>query len=126
MFLISKINKSDANFYTLLGPVFGSRDIAKEVGIHCYADTGKQFYVAMVDRQLVGLLSKHKNVISDCYVYPSYRRLGILSELLHQALQDGGSCKATCTKASRGIFERHGFVAKQKTKNFTIMELKNA
>lgn len=125
MFLISKINKSDANFYSLLGPVFGSRAIAKEVGIHCYADTGKQFYIAMVDDQLVGLLSKHKGVISDCYVYPNYRRLGILNELLQKAL-DGGSYKATCTELSRGVFERNGFVAKQKTKNFTIMELNNA
>jgi len=126
MFSISKIDKSDLAFYEILGPVFGSREIAKEVGIHCYADAGKQFFIAMVDDKLIGLLSLNRNVISDCYVYPAFRRTGVLTELLDKATINKIRYKATCTVMSKGIFAKRGFTVVSETKNFTFMEMNNA
>jgi GNAT superfamily N-acetyltransferase len=126
MFSISKINKTDKGFYELLGPIFGSRKIAAEVGIHCYADIGKDFYIAKVDEELIGLLSIKGNVISDCYVYPDFRRTGILTGLLNEATKRSGHYRATCTYLSKGVFLKRGFTIKSSTKKFTMMELNNA
>lgn len=125
MYEILELTNKDDCFYRLLGPVMGSRKIAKEVGIHCYADDEKIFYVAVSDR-VHGLLSIRSGVISDCYVVPEFRRSGVLSSLLSMAIVPGKSYRATCTPMSVGAFEKMGFKKTKETKNFTFVGLSNA
>lgn len=124
MYVIRKLNRSDTDFYVLMGPIFGSRIVAKEVGIHIYDDSDKQFFVTTHDGLIVGVLSVRKNIISDCYTKPGHRRIGVFGELLSEAKFEMNYAKATCTPASRGVFEKAGFKPVKELKNFTIMEYK--
>jgi len=124
MYEIRKLNRSDTDFYALMGPIFGSRAIAKEIGIHIYDDANKQFYVTTHNGILVGVISLRGSVISDCYTKPWHRKIGVFGELLSEVKEDINYAKATCTQLSRGIFEQAGFKPIKELKNFTIMEYK--
>lgn len=124
MYKIRKLNRSDIDFYALMGPIFGSRTIAKEVGINIYDDDGKQFFVAIANHCVVGLASVRGSVISDCYTVLDHRKKGILSRLLFEALGNMNYAKATCTMLSRCVFKKFGFKPIKELKNFTIMECK--
>lgn len=124
MYKIRKLNRSDTDFYVLMGPIFGSRSIAKEIGIHVYDDAGKQFFVSIAGGIVVGFASVRGSVISDCYTMLAYRRNGILSSLLIEIMKDMNYAKASCTILSNVIFRRIGFKPIKELKNFTIMEYK--
>jgi len=124
MFRILNLNTSGSNFYALMGPLFGSRRIAKEVGINIYDDPGKQFFVAMINDIVVGTLSVRGSIISDCYTMIAHRQKGILSSLLIEGMKDINYAKASCTILSNVIFRRAGFKPIKQLKNFTIMEYK--
>lgn len=124
---IRSLNRSSKSFYVLLGPVFGSRQIAKEVGIHAYDDSDKSWTAAFRGTQLVGWLSVRGRVVSDCYVIPGHRRDGVMTRLLNDVvLRFQAPLRATCTKQSVGVFRKAGFVSVRKTRNYTVMELRHA
>lgn len=124
---IRKMTRDDARFYEYFGPVFGSRQIAKEVGIHCYDDDDKTWFAAFRGRSLIGWLSVRGNLVSDCYVVPEHRGQHIFDGLLSSAISwHKGPLRAVCTAASVPAFKKAGFLATRKTKNFTAMERKNA
>jgi len=124
---IEYIRRDSDRFYQLLGPVFGSRSIAKEVGIHAYDDADKQWIGGFELGELVGWLSHRKSVISDCYVLQSHRRKGVLANLLSVAIKDFGSpLRACCTAKSVGVFANAGFREIRRTTNFVHMVCNNA
>lgn len=124
---IARLHRGSKRFYALLGPVFGSRQIAKEVGITAYDDADKEWLAAFDGEQLIGWLSVRRRVVSDCYVTADNRNRGVLSRLLSTAIASfDGPLRAACTAASVGVFRKAGFKAVRKTKNFTVMELRNA
>lgn len=122
---IRSLSREDSEFYILLGPYFGSRLVAKEVGINIYDDVDKKWFCAFDDEKLIGFASLRGRTVSDCYVVKSRRRLGIFSEILSSLVQSSSAeLLATCTKASIGVFLSIGFEEKSQTKNFTKVELK--
>jgi hypothetical protein len=124
---IERLQRGSKRFYALLGPVFGSRQIAKEVGINAYDDADKEWLAAFDGESMVGWLSVRGRVVSDCYVTPENRNRGVLCKLLAEAVASfDAPLRATCTAASVGVFRKAGFKAVRKTKNFTVMELRNA
>jgi len=68
--IIEYIRRDSNSFYQLLGPVFGSRSIAKEVGIHAYDDADKQWIGGFELGELIGWLS-HRNPLSPIVMYSS-------------------------------------------------------
>ena len=124
MYKIRKLNRSDTDFYAMMGPIFGSRVIAKEVGINIYDDYEKKFFICQLGSDFSGMASVQGCVVSDCYTQPLDRRNGILSQLLEVILSDMNYAKATCTPLSRGVFEKAGFKPIKQLKNFTVMEYK--
>lgn len=121
---ILSLSRENKDFYRLMGPYFGSRHVAAEVGIHIYDDDDKEWFAAYVCGALVGFASLRGNVVSDCYVKPAWRRDGIFSKLLTRILlAKPADLKANCTPASLGTFLALGFTVKSKTKNFTRVEL---
>lgn len=124
---IEKLQRGSKRFYALLGPVFGSRQIAKEVGISAYDDADKTWLAAFDGQYMVGWLSVRGRVVSDCYVTPKNRNRGVLSKLLFEAIKSSDlPLRATCTAASVSVFGKAGFRVIRKTKNFTVMELCDA
>lgn len=126
MFLIRKINRYDNEFYPMLGPIFGSRKAAKEIGINVYDDGDKDFYIAQAGGiGIAGCLSVRGLLVSDCYVYPEWRRQGALRAMLTMATLADLKYRANCTEMSLGAFVQQGFKPLRATKNFTYVE-KNA
>lgn len=127
MVFVQELNRLDSSFYDVMGPYFGSREIAKEVGIHLYDDSDKRWFVAVEVAEIVGFASFRKGLISDCYVAKVSRNQGVFTCVLRSLiLLTTGPLRANCTELSKKAFESHGFVAKRKTKNFTYMELSRA
>lgn len=124
MLLVSTLRRGDIRYYSNLGPIFGSRQIAKEIGIHVYDDEDKVFYQAKT-WLLQGILSVRGGLISDCYVFPEFRRQGVLTTLLRAATLEQRDYRATCTPMSLGVFLKEGFQIKKVMTNFTKVE-KNA
>ena len=126
---VTKLNRSGAGFYTVMGPFFGSRQVAEEVGIHLYDDANKTWFVC-VDvpaKLLLGCASVRGRLVSDCYVIPGRRNSGIFSALLDALLADTqGPLRANCTHASLKAFKSRGFKPVRKSKNFTYVELHRA
>lgn len=124
---IRSVDRASGDFYRLFGPVFGSRQIAKEVGIHAYDDADKHWVGAFSDDMMVGWLSVRQGIVSDCYVLKEYRRNGVLSRLLTFAISRfGNRLRATCTADSVNVFRKAGFVEVRKTVNFTVMRMSDA
>ena len=83
---ILSLSRENKDFYRLMGPYFGSRHVAAEVGIHIYDDQDKEWFAAYVSGALVGFASLRGSVVSDCYVKPSWRRDGVFSAILSRIL----------------------------------------
>lgn len=127
MIEIRTMDRNNSSFYRLMGPVFGSRKIAKEVGIHCYDDDDKEWFMAFSGSRLIGWLSVRGRIVSDCYVIPSERNCGVFDRLLEYMLRiNGGSLVANCTPSSVRAFEKAGFKHGKRSKNFQMMEQRNA
>lgn len=122
---ILSLSRENKDFYRLMGPYFGSRKVAKEVGIHIYDDEDKEWFAAYdYFGALIGFASLRGNVVSDCYVRESWRGDGVFSAILLRILLAGrGELKANCTQASLGTFLSFGFKVKSESKNFTRVEL---
>jgi hypothetical protein len=124
MVSVEEINRNWHDFYKIMGPFFGSRKIAKEVGIHIYDDAEKRWFVAMENGFALGFASIKCRVVSDCYVMESARNQGIFSKILAQLIIcTDHTLRANCTNSSKQAFLNAGFAEISKTKNFTKMEL---
>lgn len=119
MLRIERLHKNDQEFYRLMGPFFGSRALASEVGIHPYDDADKIWITALLYLDIVGIMSLRGKTISDCYVLPDHRGAGIFTRMLAYCLANHGGSIATCTDASLPAFLSAGFEIVSKTKNFT-------
>jgi GNAT superfamily N-acetyltransferase len=124
MLLLRQLKQNDPKFYSIMGPVFGSRLIAQEVGINIYDDDDKQWFIAeeQAEMFMAGCVSLRGGLISDCYVYPRCRRKGALRALLTFATLEARQYRATCTPMSLGAFIEQGFRPIRTTKNFTWVQ----
>lgn len=119
MLRIERLNRDDPDFYRLIGPFFGSRKVAAEVGIHIYDDADKIWVVGSLSHDIVAIMSLRGKTISDCYVLPEHRGSGIFTRMLSRCLAEHGGSIATCTAASLPAFLAAGFEIVSSTKNFT-------
>lgn len=127
MIFMEEISRTKADFYSLMGCFFGSREVAKEVGINIYDDLEKRWFVAFEESRIIGFASVKGQVISDCYVLPSKRNNGVFRGILTMLeISTKGYLCANCTNASKKAFVNAGFTEKRKTKNFTYMEIDRA
>jgi GNAT superfamily N-acetyltransferase len=120
---ILSLSRENKDFYRLMGPFFGSRSAAKEIGIHIYDDEDKEWFTAYDGFVLIGFASLRRSVVSDCYVRPTWRGEGVFSAILSRILLAvPAGLKANCTPASLGVFVAKGFTVASSTKNFTRVE----
>lgn len=127
MILVEELKRDNQEFYKLMGCYFGSRQVAKEVGINIYDDENKKWYVVVDGHEVVGFASLKNKLVSDCYVIPSYRNNGIFTAILCYIKQKTtGKLLANCTVKSKQVFKNAGFIEKRSSKNFTFMELNRA
>jgi hypothetical protein len=121
------MSRVDKDFYTHFGPVFGSREIAKQVGVHPYDDHDKLWIAAFDGKRLVGWMSVRGRLVSDCFVIEPHRKKGLFAALLkHAVARHGGRLRAVCTNASATAFAKAGFKKTKASKNFVWMEQQDA
>lgn len=113
-----QVSREDQEFYRYLGPFFGSRQAAKELGMPIWDDEGRLWVVALVGGQPVGCASLEvrgrKGALKSAWVRPEHRHRDIYTAMLEERLRmavDLGLAvlMATCTEASRAVLERYGF-----------------
>lgn len=126
-FGVRKLARDEKGFYEAMGPLFGSREVAKEVGINMYDDADKTWFVCFSGPVVIGCASVRGRIVSDCYVVPASRGAGVFGAILDSLLSStAGTLRANCTSASLRSFKARGFKPVRSTINFTYVELDRA
>jgi len=127
-FDISVIDNTSPGFYALMGPYFGSRAVAKELGGSIWDDAGKVWVVAIKDSRCIGFCAYvvNKTHIQFCsdYVSREVRQRGVYAVLFSERLSlTTGICRAMVTEKSHGTFYRNGFEMVRTKGRYMHMEL---
>lgn len=122
------LNKTAADFYRIVGPWLGNRQIENEIGYPVYNDPDTQWIAEpglgfVTFRVWAGGQHGRINVL---YVAREHRLQGRAVSLVSKALTQIGEGRVTVSanRNSRHLFEGFGFTAVRETKNFTAMELR--
>ncbi len=117
-YAIVELTRQDKEFYYILGWFFGSRQIARELGMPIYDDENRVWVVTMFAGDPVSCgsieIKGHKAAIKSAWVKPEHRGKGIYTRMLSERLRvaQDASVKvitATATEASRKALLKHGF-----------------
>lgn len=125
---VQRITNQDERFYALMGPFLSRREIVAELGAPVWDDDGKEWFVAMRGKRLVGFaglrtVGKHRSLVS-AYVLPDERKSGVYSALLEARLEAAGDSpmKAIATPGAVPALKRAGLKATGKRGSYTVME----
>jgi len=127
--IFDMITNENKEFYQLIGPFLGRREIEKEIGFQIYNKDGKVWFLAKKNDKVVGFCASeyrknHSWFCSD-YVISKYRNNGIYSALFNLRLHNtDGICKASCTNDSLHQFLKSGFSEVRKNGKYTLVELR--
>ncbi len=91
---ILRYTRDQADFYAVVGPYFGSREVARALGMPMYDDPDRIWFVAhaadTVRAVAVGVASVaihgYTARLKSAYVLPAYRGRGIYQELMRERL----------------------------------------
>ena len=103
-------DRAQADFYTLLGPVFGSRGIEKATHDRFYDDQGKVWYVICGK----GAASVSSGVIKNFWADSDEAADAMLEEIRRH----NDALSGIVPLAYEGAFRRAGFVVAKHSKNF--------
>jgi GNAT superfamily N-acetyltransferase len=132
--LITTMDNEHPDFYATVGPFLSRREIVKEQGAPIWDDDGKEWFVARLGRNVVGIAAikdiptaDHVSLVS-AYVMPEYRGRGVYTALLRArietAVERGRAVRTTATEVSTHALRKAGLVAVSRRGKFTIMELR--
>ena len=108
--MVKVLKRGDADFYALLGPVFGSREIEKITRDRFYDDTGKIWYVVCGKGAASVLGSTIKNFYAD--------ESGTARELLDKIKEKHTRLDGIVPRIYQADFESAGFSVLQYKRNF--------
>ena len=113
-----RTNRNEKDFYALMGKFFGSRQVAKDLGMPMWDDPNREWLLCLDNDRPVACGSieiKGENaVMKSGWVEEGYRGKGVyntLFELRMQLAKDSGVkiMRATVTEKSKNTFIRQGF-----------------
>ena len=127
---IVETDNTAPDFYRLVGPFLGSREVHRELGGPVYDDPGKIWWLAMLGGAVVGFCAlrvEGRTVkLGSAYVVPDARRSGACERLfearLAQALELDLPIRATVRPAAAALFRRHSFRVVRETTGYTTFE----
>jgi len=108
--MVKVLTRNDADFYRLLGPVFGSRRIEKMTRDRFYDDAGKIWYV-VCDKGAAGVSG---STIKNFYAEDSDTACAILEKMKEKHARLDG----IVPRIYRAEFEKAGFTAFEYKRNF--------
>lgn len=83
-----RINNKDKDFYSYLGPIFGSREVQKKTGDRFYDDDGKDWYIHLESGHIDVSVSLLNGKIRNVYSENEKELITILKEI-HQEVLSG-------------------------------------
>lgn len=113
-----EVARDDPEFYRLLGPFFGSRQAARELGMPIWDDDNRLWMVALVAGRPVGCASLEvkgrRGELKSAWVRPEFRGMGIYAAMVEERLRMAATNSlaelvATCTDAGARMLARYGF-----------------
>lgn len=117
-YTLRQLTREDRDFYGILGWFFGSRLVARDLGMPVFDDDNRVWVVAMHEGRPVACSSIEikgsRAAIKSAWVRPEHRSNGIYSRMLLERLKiaEKASVKvitATATEASRKALVKCGF-----------------
>ncbi|CAM3889172.1 hypothetical protein COLU111180_12690 [Cohnella lubricantis] len=115
-----QINNEHPRFYELLGWFFGSREVARELGMPIYDDPNREWIVVVADKYPIAcssiefLKAKGKALMKSGWVHPNWRGKRIYNNMFDERIKiahEAGVTKlgATVTDKSYNTHIRNGF-----------------
>ncbi|MCB5910342.1 hypothetical protein [Streptomyces pinistramenti] len=115
------LTNTDRGFYTLMGPLFGSRAVHKSLGGPAFDDDGKTWIVAVDGhRRAAGFVGVTRTgAVESLYTAPGNNDLR--AELVAAAVTAAGDrpLHATVTHSRAAAYRAAGFETVSETTNFT-------
>lgn len=113
-------NRDDPQFYNLMGWFFGSRLVAKDLGMPIWDDENREWIVVTVGKKPIAcssiefFKSGKKAAMKSGWVHPDWRGKGIYNRMFEERMQIAFDRRievltATITEKSRNTHIRHGF-----------------
>lgn len=83
-----KLTNKDPEFYTIMGPVFGSREVQRKTGDRFYDDDQKEWYIELDETgEVTAVVSVVASVIKNVYGKDEAALLKILKEIYYIAME---------------------------------------
>ena len=118
-FTLCQTERGDSDFYSVMGWFFGSRQIARELGMPIYDDDNRTWIVVMFSTADPIACSSieikgDRAAIKSAWVKPEHRGKGIYNKMLAERLKIAESAgikviTATATEFSKNALIKHGF-----------------
>lgn len=117
--MIVKMNNKCADFYTIMGKIFGSRIVQNETHDRFYDDNKKCWYVYIDDETPVAFVSIMDNVIKNVYCIKEE----FLVELLQYIKEEINIKESIVTRAYLSAYEQSGLIVdtSNEYKNFVVI-----
>lgn len=127
-----RTNREQKDFYNLMGPFFGSRQVAKDLGMPIWNDPDREWVVAVVDGNPIAcssieFLKPGKVAMKSGWVHPDYRGKSIYNQMFVERLKIAAEhgmkvLTATVTDKSYHTHIRYGFVEIGQRGRYRIMK----
>lgn len=128
-FIITEVTNETPGFYNDLGPIFGSREIEKELGGKVYDDPGRTWFVAKAGDKVAGVccyeIKAGKAQLKSAYVYPEFRGQGLWNKLCDMreraAFEHVDELVVTAKGEHKDIWLKRGFEETGKRGSYVTM-----
>ena len=109
-----KITNKDADFYNIMGPFFGSREVQRKTGDRFYDDDRKVWYIELDDSgKVAATVSVEADIIKNVYCEDEMALLRILRDLYYV------TGESVVPSAYANIYRNAGYaVVEEKLKKF--------
>ena len=120
-FTLIRRTREDVDFYALMGRFFGSRSIARALGMPIYDDAYRSWYIILTTEQypiacasLEKKPASHTAALKSAWVEPDMRGNGLYDWLFATRVQDAAQLPikkitSIATEMSKHTHERYGF-----------------
>lgn len=125
------LTRDDEQFYCILGPFFGSRKIAKELGMPIYDDDNRVWFIVFNGGKAIACssleLKKNKVILKSSWVHSEHRNKGVFDQIFKERLKyikasGYKKIEGTTTGKSRNTYLRYGFINTRMKGRYYVME----
>lgn len=127
-YLIRRLTNADPDFYPLVGPFLGSRQVHRDIGNPIWDELGKVWYVALQNNVVCGFVAAISQsggvVFCSDYVVPACRERGVYAELFINRIHDYADepiITAAVLPAAIKVYASHGFAPIGNRGRYTTM-----